>query len=440
MLNSFESHIQKTRLFERNHKLLLAISGGVDSVVLAHLLKQGSYQFSLAHCNFKLRGKDSEADSSFCKALGKKLGVKTFVKTFDVKAYCKKHKTTVQVAARNLRYEWFNQLLEKEKLDLILTAHHANDSVETILLNMLRGTGINGIKGIPAKNGTIIRPLLSFSREEIKKYANKQNLKFREDKSNSDDKYDRNFIRLHIIPKLKELNPKLENTFINNSTHFTEEAGIVNDYLESKAADLLIQTHDSVFINKKKLKNEPYSGSVLNYLISGYGFNATQQQNILQNLDNNSISGKLFHSETHRLTIDRNDLVIKLNSGDNSKTLKIKSLTELKQLTAFRLNEETRFFIPANNELLLDPVRLIFPLKLRPKQTGDKFKPFGMKGFKLVSDFLKDQKLNAFQKENCRLLVNGNGDIIWVIGYRSDDRYKVDKAARSFLKLKFIES
>ncbi|MBL7931947.1 MAG: tRNA lysidine(34) synthetase TilS [Bacteroidia bacterium] len=440
MLNEFQSHIHKSGLFKKEDKLLLAVSGGLDSTVLCHLLKLGGYQVVLAHCNFKLRGKDSEADEKFCKAIGKKLSFKTEVKHFDVKSYCKKHKVSVQVAARNLRYEWFAHLLKKEKLDYILTAHQANDSIETILLNLMRGTGINGIKGIQAKNGKIVRPLLPFTRREITEFAAKNKITFREDKSNSSDTYDRNFIRLHIIPRLKELNPKLENTFMDNAAHFAEEAGIVNDYLESRAAELLIQTHDSVFINKKKLKNEPYQSSLINFMISGYGFNTTQQKNILQNLNNNSISGKLFHSETHRLTIDRNDLVIKLNSEDHTKAVKINSLEDLKRIKTLRFSEESKFSVPAHNELLLDPSTLIFPLDFRPKKTGDKFKPFGMKGFKLVSDFLKDQKLNAFQKENCRLLVNGNGDIIWIAGYRSDERYKVDKSASSFLKLKFIES
>lgn len=440
MFSKFESHIQKSGLFNKENKLILALSGGLDSIVLAHLLKQGNYKFSLAHCNFKLRGKDSDDDELFCKTLAKKMGVKIWVKRFNVAAYCKKHKATVQVAARNLRYEWFNDLLKKNSADYIITAHHANDSIETIFINLLRGTGIKGIKGIPEKKEYVLRPLLPFSREELKAYATNQKLKFREDKSNSDDKYDRNFIRHQIIPKLKELNPKLENTFADNIRHFNEEAGIVSDYLESKATDLLIQTHDSVFINKNKLKKENYKATILNYLIAGYGFNATQQENILQNLNNNSISGKLFHSSTHRLTIDRNDLVIKANSNTALEPIKIAALHDLKKPEFIRMSKETEFSVPANNELILQPGKLIFPLIIRPPKTGDKFKPFGMKGFKLVSDFLKDQKLNAFQKENCRLLINGNGEIVWVIGYRSDERYKADKTAASFIKLKFIES
>lgn len=439
MLKKFESYLQKNHLFTKNDRLLLALSGGADSVVLAYLLKEGGYNFSIAHANFKLRGKESEQDEKFCSQLAKKLAVPFYTKSFDVESYQLVNQSSVQVSARNLRYEWFNELLKKSKSNFILTAHHANDVIETMFINLLRGTGINGLKGIPLKNGLIIRPLLHLEKEEILAFAKEKGIKYRTDKSNLEDKYKRNFIRLNIIPGLKELNPKLEQTFINNSNHFREEASIVKDYLEGKASEYLIQTHDSLFINKKKLKQEKYIKSLLHYIINGYGFNVSQENSILKNILSESTSGKYFFSSTHQLFIDRNDLVIKPIKKTNFAELHIDSLKELKNTGFLKYSLVKQFKIPQKNELYLNVSQLIFPLCVRTKQTGDKFKPFGMSGFKLLSDFVKSEKLSLNQKENCKLLVNGNGEIIWVIGYRSDERYKVSKTETDFIKLTWCD-
>jgi tRNA(Ile)-lysidine synthase len=439
VLNEFESNILKNGLFDKKENLLLAISGGVDSVVLAHLLKNAGFNFSLAHCNFGLRGKDSDADENLCKNLAKELDVAVYTKAFDIPKYCQQHKTNTQLAARKLRYDWFHELVKEHAFDYILTAHHANDVIETIFINLLRGTGIQGLKGIPGKKGKIVRPLLDFKKEDIDAYAKSNKIVYRLDKSNLEDKYERNFIRLNIIPALKKINPKLEETFIKNTVHFRQEAGIVNDFLENRSLELITQTPNQVFINKRKLKNEKYIESVLHSMISGYGFNETQQKNIIKNIHNNSIPGKIFTSPTHQLIVDRNDLVIKSLNADSFNKLKIKSLPELKEQKLFACAGLKEFNIPAKNELLIEQDKLIFPLIIRKRQAGDKFKPFGMRNFKLVSNFLKDEKLNLFEKENCKLLVNGNGDIIWIIGHRSDDRYKVNNTGTNFLKLTLIE-
>jgi tRNA(Ile)-lysidine synthase len=438
VLKDFEEHISRNGLFTKKDKLLLAVSGGIDSVVLAHLLTKAGFDLTLAHCNFQLRGKDSADDEKFCKQLAKKLGLKIFTKTFDINAYCRTHKTNTQIAARKLRYQWFHELVKDHKLDYVLTAHHANDVIETIFINLLRGTGINGIKGIPEKKGKIVRPLLNFKREAIETFAEENKIKFRLDKSNLEDKYERNFIRLNIIPELKKINPRLEETFIRNSVHFRQEAGIVNEFMVTKEQELITQTPGLVFINKKKLAAEKYNASILHYLVCGYGFNETQERNILKNILSGAVAGKMFLSATHQLTVDRNDLVIKEVPKDKFNAFKIKSLPELKKHGVFELSKAGKFTVPKKNELLVHENKLIFPLTVRTKQTGDKFRPFGMKGFKLVSDFLKDEKLNAFEKENCKLLVNGNGDIIWIAGYRSDDRYKVNKTDNNLLKLTLV--
>lgn len=436
MLKQFELNITKNSLFGKKDKLLIAISGGVDSVVLAHLLKQANYQFDLVHCNFKLRGKESEADENFCRELAKKLKVKIFVKSFDVKKYCEQHHISTQMAARVLRYEYFKVLAEKNKADYILTAHHANDMIETFFINLLRGTGINGISGIPEKNENVVRPLLTFSKEEISDFAKRNKIKFRLDKSNLEDKYERNFLRLNVIPQLKRINPSFENVFLKSIGNIKKDAAIVNEFLNEKQIDLTEVKSYGFVIDKIKLLKQKHIESLLHHLLRPYGFNETQEQDILANL--NDVSKK-FISGKWILTIERNELLINEINSEKEAEIIIKSVAELKKQKFLKVKSEKRFKIPGMNELYIDPEMLLYPLTIRSKRAGEKFRPFGMKGYKLLSDFMKDEKLNNFQREHLKLLVNGNGEIIWLIGYRSDDRYKVSKTGTDFLKLTFIE-
>ncbi len=439
MHKKFESNILKKQLFSKKHSLLLAISGGIDSVVLAHLFKKAGFNFSLAHCNFKLRGKDSEADEAFCKALAKELDVKFYVQAFDVEAYCKKNKVSVQMAARDLRYDWFNELIKKNKFDHLVTAHHANDVVETIFINLLRGTGIKGLKGIPEKKENIVRPLLNFTKEEINAFAKKEKIGYRTDKSNLESKYERNFLRLEILPKLKKLHPNLEQTFLNNVANFKEEAEIVNEFLTEKTKQLVSKKGAQVVIDKVKLKKVKHLQTLLHHILEPFGFTLSQINDIRTNLVENGETGKFFFTSSFTLTVDRELILIKQGVSKVSETIRLNTLSELKNSDLLKLDEIKEFKSIENNELVIEKNKLIFPLTIRQKKTGDKFRPFGMKGFKLISDFLKDQKLNAFEKEKCRLLENGNGDIIWVMGHRSDDRYKIETKKTNLLKLTLIE-
>ena len=434
----FESNILKNQLFSKGDSLVLAISGGVDSVVLAHLLKKAGFNFSLAHCNFKLREKDSDLDEAFCRDLSKELGVKFFTQQFDVDTYCKKNKISIQMAARELRYNWFKELMAKHKTDYLVTAHHANDVVETLFINLCRGTGINGLKGIPEKTETIVRPLLNFTKEEITAFAKKEKIKFRTDKSNLEAKYERNFLRLNVIPKLRELHPNLEHTFLNNVANFKEEAEIVNDYLVEKTKQLVAKKDELITIDKILLKKEKHITSLLHYILEPLGFNITQIIDIKANLLENGESGKTFVTSSYTLSVDRKYLVIKSGIDKSPEPIIIFSLSELKNSDLLKVHAISDFKTLTDNELVIEKDKLIYPLVLRPKKTGDKFKPFGMKGFKLLSDFLKDQKLNLFEKEKCRVLENGNGDIIWVVGFRSDERYKVTNKENNLLKLTYI--
>lgn len=438
MYTKFESNIFKNQLFTKQQPLLLAISGGIDSVVLAHLLKKGGFNFSLAHCNFKLREKDSDLDESFCASLAKELGVKFYTQHFNVESYCKKNKISIQMAARELRYNWFKELIKKNKIDYLVTAHHANDVVETIFINLCRSTGINGLKGIPEKTESTVRPLLNFTKEEITAFAKKEKIKYRTDKSNLEAKYERNFLRLKIIPQLQEIHPNLEKTFLNNVANFKEAAEIVNDYLVEKTKQLVSKKGELICLDKTLLKREKHLTSLLHYMLEPFDFSNTQLSDIKTNILENGETGKLFHSSTVCLTIDRNFIFIKPNKNEDFEPISLKSINDLKHSSLLKIGTLTDLKKLKSNELVVEIDKLIFPLIIRTKKNGDKFKPFGMKGFKLLSDFLKDQKLNIFEKEKCLILENGNGDIIWVIGYRSDDRYKVTGSEKSILKLTYI--
>ncbi|MBA3664393.1 MAG: tRNA lysidine(34) synthetase TilS [Bacteroidetes bacterium] len=439
MLKDLESNISKNQLFNREHSLLLAISGGVDSVVLAYLLKEGNYNFTLAHCNFNLRGKDSEKDEKFCRQLAEELGVQIFVKAVDVKKYCKEHGVSVQMAARDLRYDWFKKLMKQENLDRLLTAHHANDIVETVILNLLRGTGIKGMKGIPEKNGKTVRPLLNITREEIEKFAKKQKIKFRTDKSNLENKYERNFLRNKVVPLLKKINPELEQTFFKNSLRFSNESAIISDYIEQRLNVLVSTKGDSIHANRTKLAAEAHLETLLHHWLSPLNFSETQQQNIISLLGKKSGETKVFLSGQQKLIIERDELIITPNTAKEFPEIRLKDLASLKKQSILSFSKEKKFYLPQKNELYLSETQLQFPLTIRQRKDGDKFKPFGMKGFKLISDFLKDEKISTVNKNKLRLLVNGNGDIIWVMGYRSDERYRVDPSAKTFIKLTLTE-
>ena len=436
MEEKFEKNILKKKLFEKKDKLLLAISGGVDSVVLAHLLNKLNYKFDLVHCNFNLRAKESKLDEQFCLKTAKQLKVKIFIKQFKLEEYCKKHKISIQMAARDLRYEWFSELLKIQSYSYLLTAHHSDDLVETIFINLLRGTGIKGLKGISEKKDDIIRPLLIFNKQEIELFAKKQKINFRLDKSNLNTKYERNLLRLEIIPKLKKRHPQLEQTFLKNTEHFIQEASIVEDYLKHKYKKLVTTNSNSLKINKHLLNEETHKETIINFILKPFNFNETQEKNLINSISKKFNTGKGFLSQTHQLIIDRDYLIIKPIHKEIQNTLYINSINELKHIPDIAFSKTKKINKPKKNELYISEKDLIFPIQVRTKKIGDQFIPFGMNVFKLISKIYKDEKLNAFEKTNTKLLINGNNDIIWIIGLRSDQRYKIDKQT-DLIKLTF---
>lgn len=435
MLSAFLHHVHNRQLFAKPHRLLLAISGGVDSVVLAHLLKMGDFNFALAHCNFSLRGKESDADESFCKALATRLSVPFYSIRFDAATYARSHKLSIQVAARNLRYNWFNEILSHHAYDFLLTAHHADDAIETMLLNLVRGTGLQGLKGIPEKNGHSVRPLLPFHKTELESFAKTQKLKFRLDSSNLKSQYDRNFIRLKVLPLLARLNPSIEKTLAANLRRFAEENQVLQSGLQDYAAKVVSHQDGVLVIDREALLSFAAPITFLHHVLSPLGFNDTQCQDLLTHLNRAQHSGKQFLSKSHQLSIDRSAIRIRMLPAGQPEPILIHDVGELHSKAGFRVLKAKQAGKTQATELYLSQRRLFFPLLIRALEPGDKFKPFGMKGFKLLSDFLRAEKLERFEKEACRVLVNGNGEIIWLIGIRSDERYRITEAHSDLIKL-----
>ncbi|HQQ94469.1 MAG TPA: tRNA lysidine(34) synthetase TilS [Bacteroidia bacterium] len=437
MFSRFTHHVHESGLFHKGQRLLLAMSGGVDSVVLAHLLKRGDFDFEIAHCNFQLRGHESLKDEKFCRKLAADLNTPVHIRKFDTKAFSLKHKLSLQLAARELRYNWFEDLLNTKGFDVLLTAHHANDSFETQLINLVRGTGLKGLRGIPQQNGRIVRPLLIFTRDDIERYAKAEKIPYREDLSNREEKYDRNFIRLRVIPLLKELNPSLEQGAIANSKRFSEEYELLHQHLESIKTMLQSEAKGLIRIQRKGLQDCVSKATVLNYLLSPFGFNGSQQKDILEAALAQGSVGKHFRSDSHLLSVDRKELVIKEHESTQTPDLNISSLGELSGLAGIQVKRIQKAKSGPPTEIALNINQLVFPLCVRPARTGDKFKPFGMKGFKLLSDYMKEQKLNHFEKQDLRLLVNGNEEIIWVLGFRNDERYRVHEGDTNLVQLSY---
>lgn len=435
MKDAFKTHFIANFPQLLSAKILLTISGGLDSVVLAYLCKAAGLDFALAHCNFTLRGKESDADADFITELANEMEVECFIQEFDTKTFAEDNKLSTQMAARELRYTWFEELRMALQYDYILTAHHAQDDLETFLINLGRGAGLDGLTGIPAENDKIIRPLLDFSRKQIAAYAAAQDIKWREDSSNASDYYLRNHIRHHVIPALEETTPHFLQNFKKSQHYLQESQNLVSDYI-SLLVDKLIKPNANGYqidlIELQKLSNQE---AILYQLLKDFGFtNWSDVYALVQ-----AQSGKIITSATHRLIKNRDYLLIsELNEGSFESyeiSLSDNLLTTLDLQLSWE--EVTNLSIVSKTEALFDSTQLTFPLTLRKWQEGDFFFPYGMKGKKKVSKFFKDEKFSVLDKEATWLLCNGK-DIIWIIGHRTDERYKVDTKSRTLLKFKVV--
>ena len=436
MQQKLSNHINKKFPFLKDKKLLIAVSGGIDSVALTHLLSILNFNISLAHCNFNLRQKESDLDEVFVKELGEKLSIKVFTTHFNTEKFAKENKQSTQIAARELRYNWFQELIENYKFNYVLTAHHADDNLETFLINLTRGTGLEGLTGIPEINGNIVRPLLKFSRDEVLSFAKQNKITWREDKSNASTKYIRNKIRHQILPILKEINPSLLETFAKTTDHLKDSQQIIEDRIEKISSEIIEKEKDVIKIEIEKINRLLNPKAYLYQLLKTYNFTEWNDISALLSAQ----SGKQVFSKTHILLKDRDFLLLSKRNLSTAleKEFQIdKNTSEITKPINLKFEEVKEKSTENKQSIYVDKQGLIFPLQLRKWQNGDFFYPKGMKGKKKLSKYFKDEKYSLLEKQNTWLLCNHNNAIIWIIGKRQDNRFKITKNTTSIIKVSF---
>ncbi len=433
MLKQFQNHLSNQFPFLEGKKLLLAVSGGLDSMVLVHLFQQLDYEIVVLHCNFQLRGVESFGDQQFIQEYTSQNGISFSFTQFDTEAFAKDYKLSTQLAARELRYSWFYEQLEIQKGDYVLTAHHADDNLETFLINLSRGTGLDGLTGIPAQNDIVIRPLLPFTRQEIEEYATQNKLVWREDSSNTSDKYLRNKIRHHLIPVLKELNPNFMNSFEKTQTYLQESQELVADAAIMVYQQVAKEKDGDIYFDINQLLKLPNYTSYLYQWLTEFGFTAWED---IYDLVTNQ-SGKQVFAPQFRLIKDRDYLILSpLKLATDKQEFLIESI---ESKVNFPLNmlfsNVTEISATSNSAIFVDQDKLQFPLVLRRWNEGDVFQPFGMGGkSKKVSKLFKDEKLSLIEKENVWLLCS-ESQVVWVVGIRQDERFKIDSKTKKILKI-----
>lgn len=439
MLEACKAYVRKQGLCRPGDRILLAVSGGVDSVVMAHLFREMGYACALAHCNFQLRGEDSVLDEHFVKSLAEEWDMPVFVKRFRVEERVKEEGISVQMAARELRYAWFEELLHENAYELVATAHNRNDSVETFFLNLSRGTGLRGLTGIPPKNDRVIRPLLFASRKEILAYCEKNRLKYREDASNRETKYHRNKIRHDVIPMMEQINPEFTETMALNMERLGEVQEIFQQTVDRVRKELFITGHGEMRVEIVRLKSLAPRSTWLYELFSPFGFTRLQCEGIERIMD--AKPGRRSLSTSHQLFKDRDHLILVpatpkqydryyLDSPENPSLLPFPMDVEVVD----RIDLDT---IPADPMIAcLDQDELHYPLIIRHWQHGDYFYPLGMDQMKKLSDFFVDSKVPVPQKERTWILASGK-KIVWIMGYRIDHRFRITEKTRKILLLRF---
>jgi len=435
----FQSFLNKNELFRKEEKVLLAVSGGVDSVVLCYLFFQAKFNFGIAHCNFQLRGEASDADEQFVKKLAEKFRVPFFATTFQTKEFAETHQISIQMAARDLRYEWLENIRQDIDFQCIATAHHLNDSIETFFYNFARGTGIRGLQGIPIKNGRIIRPLLFATKKEILDFAIAHDIAYREDASNAEEHYTRNKIRQQVIPFFKILNPDFEQTAAQNLQHLREAAFLYDFAIIELRRQIVTETGNGLQIDLLKLADYPFAAPALLYeWLKSYHFNADQIAQILT-----AEVGAIFYTKTHELLKNRDLLILRKNNDSiaaEAFTIPAgikKWVSNVAVLTFEYKTGQPDAFRNDPFVVYLDAETIHFPLTLRRWQAGDVFYPLGLLGKRQkLQDFFSNNKLSRFDKQRVWIL-ESNGSICWIVGHRLDERFKITEYTKFYWVIHF---
>lgn len=434
MLEPFLTSINANFPFLKGKRVGVAISGGLDSVTLASLFVGVDCSLSLVHCNFELREAESDQDEQFLKEFAGQHNLPLHIAHFNTKAYATTHKLSIQMAARELRYTWFEELIAKNTLDYIATAHHADDAVETMFINLSRGTGLKGLLGIPAVNKKIVRPLLKFSRNQIESYAKKHDIKWREDSSNASDAYLRNQIRHHLIPQCNKISADFSAQILATQVHLKESNKLLEAHLADLKEQLIIQDGESFKIKVKALEDLASSSGFLYAWLQPYGFTAWKDIYEL----NNAQSGKQVFSENWTISKNREELILSPLLNNPQEIYKIDSTDATEHLPiALSFQDINKLKAVSANQIIVDKDLLEFPLTLRHWEEGDVFYPFGMKGSKKLSDYFIDEKIPRNEKQKIWLLCSGS-KIVWLLGLRADDRFKVGDYTKKLLKITWI--
>ncbi len=439
MIHNFKKFIKTNDLFSERDWGLLAISGGKDSTLMAHLFRECNYKFGIAHCNFMLRGEEADKDQLFVQSLARKFNVPFYTINFNTKEIAQKRGISIQMAARDLRYKWLAEIQVQNNYQFLATAHHLNDSIETLIYNLAKGCGIRGLQGIPMQNGTIVRPLLFASAKEIEIEVSKRNMPYRADASNQETKYARNKIRHNILPQLEQLNPSLISTFRDNIQRFKDTLLLFNQAVDQFRGQYVTEKNGLLFIDKTALIQEKAKYTLLYELAKDKGFSNTQIKNILSPATS---VGAIFYSDNFRLLVDREHFIIS-PPAYKMEPISIQyedlpiSIPILEQKLTFAKLMKHPLSIPNDKNIAFIHAQAVqFPLTIRIWKNGDFFLPLGMGGQrKKIQDFFSDLKLSIFEKEQQLLIQNGNGDIIWVVGKRLDERYKIKEETTSFYKI-----
>lgn len=435
MFDAFLKHISNNFPILFKSRVLLAVSGGIDSIVLLHLLKKADVDFAIAHCNFSLRGKESDQDAKFVEELARALNVPIYIQKFNTKAFALENKVSTQMAARELRYAWFKELCAEHNLSHTVIAHHAQDDLETFLINISRASGIEGLTGMTENSDFLLRPLLPFSRDQIAVFAEEHAINWREDSSNSTDNYLRNHLRHHAIPALNEASPDFLTQFKKTQTYLQESATLLEDYTAFLFSKIVTQSFKGYELNIPQLLEVPNTKLVLYQLLKGFEF--TDWDTIYDLLT--AQSGKQVIAGKHRLIRDREVLLLTEHKVEDQEEFKVTSKDSLINIPGLTLkvDEASQFDIKDNNAAFFDKDQLEFPLTVRKWKEGDIFYPYGMHGRKKISKYFKDNKFSTLDKESTWLLCSGE-DIIWIVGERTDNRYKIKSGTTKLVKFTVI--